>query len=80
VERTDDRQECKVTREEVIAHRDDIEYWGAKTSMERLCALEHLRRIEYGDAACDAPIQRVMRIYHRNENGEDVLVSEKWFE
>jgi hypothetical protein len=43
------------------AEADDIEYWMSKTPAERIEALEYLRRWVYGDAAVDAPIQRVLQ-------------------
>ena len=41
---------------------DALEYWLSRPIAERLEQLERLRRINYGDAACDAPLQRVLEV------------------
>ena len=45
------------------AEADDIAYWMSKTSSERIEVLEYLWRWVYGDAAVDAPIQRVLSFH-----------------
>jgi len=46
---------------------DDGSYWKSKTPLERLTALEYLRRMAYGTAA-SARLQRVLTVV---ELGED---------
>ncbi len=43
---------------------DEPAYWQTKTPAERLQAMEWLRRINYGDEAVTAWIQRVLEIAH----------------
>jgi len=47
-------------------HRADDEWWWARTPAERLEYMEHLRRMNYGDAAAGR-LQRVLEIAQRTE-------------
>lgn len=49
------------------AEKADREFWKSKTPEERLEALEYLRRMTYGEAACTARLQRVLEIVERPE-------------
>lgn len=54
-----DRSAFSVTS--VGAQDDDGAYWSDKTPLERLLALEYLRRMAYGNAA-SARLQRVLSV------------------
>jgi hypothetical protein len=44
---------------------DDRTWWWARTPLERLAAIEIMRRIVYGRAATDGRLQRVLEIAQR---------------
>lgn len=41
---------------------EEREYWLSKTPWERIQAILLMNREKYGDAACDAPMERVLWI------------------
>lgn len=47
------------------AMRLDREYWLSLEPMERLAALEQMRRMAYGTAATTARLQRILEIVER---------------
>ncbi|MBI3758854.1 MAG: hypothetical protein HY269_03770 [Deltaproteobacteria bacterium] len=44
---------------------DDVEYWSTKSFEERMTALEFLRQVQYGYAACSARLQRTVEVVDR---------------
>ncbi len=46
----------------LTADSDERAYWGSKTPIERLEALEFLRQINYGYDSATARLQRVLEI------------------
>jgi hypothetical protein len=44
---------------------DEVEYWRSKTPQERREAVELMRRINYGEDACTARLQRVLEVAQR---------------
>jgi hypothetical protein len=47
---------------------DETAYWHSRTPEERLEALEFLRRINYGEAACTARLERVFEFAQLGES------------
>ena len=47
---------------------NDLEYWLTKTPAERLAVMEHLRRINYGEARTSARLQRVLEIVELSQS------------
>jgi hypothetical protein len=43
----------------------DRAYWHSVSPEERLSALETLRRLNYGESACTARLQRVLEVVER---------------
>jgi len=54
------------------ADEQDREYWLSKTPDERLQQMELLRRINYGEAATTARMQKVIEIVERD--GDEIKV------
>jgi hypothetical protein len=44
---------------------DEREWWWRRTPLERLAAIEAMRRVVYGRAATDGRLQRVLEIAQR---------------
>ena len=58
-----DRTQFSVAR---LGDRDDsLEYWLSRSMVERLEALERLRRISWGEDAATARLQRVFEVAQR---------------
>lgn len=47
---------------------DEGAYWQSRTPEERMQALECLRRMAYGDAACSARLQAVFEVAQRSQD------------
>ena len=43
------------------------EYWKSRTPQERIAAVEFLRHAQYGEAAANARLQRVLEVSRRGE-------------
>jgi hypothetical protein len=41
---------------------DEKDYWLSQTPQARLAAIELMRRIVYGDAACSGRLQRILEV------------------
>jgi hypothetical protein len=51
-----------ITIIDVIAHHRDRQFWHSRTPHDRLAAAEIMRRLEYGEAACNARFEPVLEI------------------
>lgn len=70
---TDDRQQHTPDEETYVVDRaafsvvtlddadDERQYWWSRTPQERMCHLEYLRRVNYGDRA-NEPLERVLEV------------------
>jgi len=47
---------------------NDVAYWQSRSMSERLAAIEFLRRLDYGDAACNGRVLRVLEFARRSDH------------